>query len=104
MWACHATAKASVRACRAIGVEQGEQPVLVEQHKTDQDEAARQKMRDVEGEAIHHRLSDMKRSSVASRPSISATPMKSGTRNTRIFATVVSNRASMAPAAASLPA
>ncbi len=64
--------------------------------------AAGEQMRDVEGEAVHHKLRDTKSSSVPSRPSISAAPRKSGTRNTRILAIEVSNTASRKPPTASL--
>ena len=43
-------------------------------------------MRDVEGDAVHHRLRETNSRRVASRPSISAAPRNSGTRNTRILA------------------
>src|SRR5687767_1548525 len=75
--------------------------VLVQQHEAHQHEAACEEMRDVEGEAIHQAACVTKSSSVASKPSISAAPRKSGTRNTRIFAIEVSNTASKKPPAAS---
>src|SRR5262249_10990910 len=59
-------------------------------------------MRDIEIEAVHQKLPDTKRSSVASNPSIRAAPRNSGTRNTRILAIEVSNKANSTPPTASL--
>src|SRR5207302_7925111 len=85
-------------------VEQRIKPVLVQHHEADQDERACERMRDVEGEAVHlhQKLLDTNSSSVPSRPSISAAPRNCGTRKTRIFAVAVSNSASEKPATASL--
>ena len=84
-------------------VEQRVEPVLVELHEAHQHQRAGQHMRDVEGEAAHQRLRETNSRSVASRPSISAAPRNSGTRNTRILAIEVSNSASRKPPTASLP-
>src|SRR3984957_9469526 len=85
-------------------VEQRIKPVLVQHHEADQDKSAGQRVRDVEGEAVHlhQKLLDTKSRSVPSKPSISAAPRNCGTRNTRIFAVAVSNTASKKPATASL--
>ena len=85
-------------------VEQRIEPVLVQHHEADQDQPAGQRMRDVEGEAVHlhQKLLDTNSNSVPSRPSISAAPRNCGTRNTRIFAVAVSNSARKKPAIASL--
>ena len=83
-------------------VEQAEHAVLVQQHEAHQHQAAGEQVGDVEGEAVHHTLRETNRSSVASRPSISAAPRKSETRNTRILAIAVSNTASRKPPTASL--
>ena len=45
----------------------------------------------------HQKLRETKSSSVAEKPSISAAPRNSGTRNTRILAMLVSNNASRKP-------
>src|SRR5260221_3392789 len=85
-------------------VEQRIKPVLVQHHEADQDEPARERMRDVEGEAVHlhQKLLDTNSSSVPSKPSISAAPRNWGTRKTLIFAVAVSNSARKKPATASL--
>ena len=85
-------------------VEQRIKPVLVQHHEADQDEPAGERMRDVEGEAVHlhQKLFDTNRRRVPSRPSMSAAPRNCGTRKTRIFAVAVSNSARKKPAAASL--
>ena len=82
-------------------VHQAGHAVLVEQHEAHQHETAGQQVRDVEGEAVHQPARVTNSSSVARKPSISAAPRKSGTRNTRIFAIAVSNTASTKPPAAS---
>src|ERR1700738_200557 len=85
-------------------VEQRIKPVLVQHHEADQDQPAGERMRDVEVEAVHlhQKLRDTNRSSVPSKPSISAAPRNWGMRKTRIFAVAVSNSASKKPATASL--
>src|SRR5258706_4251739 len=85
-------------------VEQRIKSVLVQHHEADQDEAAGQRMRDVEGEAVHlhQKLLDTNRRSVPSKPSMSAAPRNCGMRNTLILAVAVSNSARKKPAAASL--
>src|SRR5258705_12955731 len=85
-------------------VEQRIKPVLVQHHEADQDEAAGQRMRDVEGEAVHlhQKLLETNNRSVPSRPSMSAAPRNCGTRKTLIFAAAVSNSARKKPATASL--
>ena len=85
-------------------VEQRIEPVLIQHHQADQHQPAGQRMRDVEGEAVHlhQKLLDTNRSRVPSRPSISAAPRNCGTRKTRIFAVAVSNSARKKPATASL--
>src|SRR5258705_11374179 len=83
-------------------VEQRIKPVLVQHHEADQDEAACERVRDVEREAVHQRLLDTKRRSVPSRPNMRAAPRNCGTRKTLIFAVAVSNSARKKPAAASL--
>src|ERR1700730_10160831 len=85
-------------------VEQSEHAILIEEHKADEDHAAGQNVRGVEGERPHQKLREMKSSSVASRPSMSAAPRKSGTRKTRILAIDVSNSARRNPPTTSLPA
>src|SRR5581483_10863229 len=87
---------------QGIDVQKRVKPVLVKLHETDQHQGPGQQMRDVERDAAHQKLPDTKRSSVASRPSISAAPRNSGTRNTRILAIEVSNTASKAPSTATL--
>src|SRR5262249_33775081 len=67
-----------------------------------QHQRACKQVSNVEGQAAHHRLRETNRRSVARRPSISAAPRNSGTRNTRIFAIDVSNSASSVPATVSL--
>ena len=83
-------------------VEQRIEAVLIEQHEADQHQAAGEKMRDVEGEALHFRVLETNSSSAPRKPSISAAPTKSGTRKTRILAMLVSNTPSATPATASL--
>src|ERR1700674_5030439 len=80
-------------------IEQRIKPVLVQHHEADEDEATGQRMRDVEGEAVHlhQKLLDTNSSSVPSRPSMSAAPRNCGTRKTRIFAVAVSNSARWRP-------
>ena len=84
-------------------VEKRIKAVLIEQDEADEHEAAGEQMGKVEGETFHQRLAETKRSNTARKPSMRATPTKSGTRKTRILAMVVSNRASNNPATASLP-
>src|SRR5437763_17193740 len=84
-------------------IEQRVEAVLVKLQEAHQHQRAGEQMGDVEGQTAHHRLRDTNRSSVAKSPSISAAPRNSGTRNTRIFAIDVSNKASRNPPAASLP-
>ena len=84
-------------------VEQPEHAVLVEQHEAHQHQAAGQHVRDVERRPAHQKLRDTNSSSVPSRPSMSAMPRKSGTRNTRILAIEVSNSTSRKPPTTSLP-
>ncbi len=86
-----------------IDVEQRVEAVLIEQHEAHQHQRAGEKVRDVELDAVHQKLPDTKRRSVASRASIKAAPMNSGTRNTRILAIEVSNTASRKPPTASFP-
>jgi len=83
-------------------VDQCKEAILVQHHETDQHQATGQQMSDVEGEAVHQRLLETNRRSVASRASMSAAPRKSGTRKTRILAMAVSNKARRKPLAASL--
>src|SRR5690606_9983624 len=84
------------------GVQRRVDPVLVDHHEADQDEAPGQEVRDVEIQPMHrYRLLETKSRRVPSSPRISATPRKSGTRKTRILAIDVSNSASSAPPAAS---
>ena len=59
-------------------------------------------MRDVEGEARHFSVRETNSSSAPRKPSISAAPTKSGTRNTRILAMLVSNTPSATPATSEL--
>src|SRR5262249_17818842 len=84
------------------GVKEAEHAVLVEQHEAHQDEPSGKEMRDIEDEPVHQRLRETKSRSVPSSPSMSATPMKLGSRKTRILAMVVSNTARRAPPTASL--
>ena len=83
-------------------VEQRVKAVLIEQHEADQHQAARQQMRDVEGEALHFRVLETNNSSAPRKPSIRAAPTKSGTRKTRILAMLVSNTPSATPASREL--
>ena len=85
-------------------VEQRVEPVLVELQEAHQHQRAGQQMGDVEDQARASRGS-VKRTAAGSpsRPSISAAPRNSGTRNTRILAIDVSNSASRNPPTASLP-
>ena len=84
-------------------IEQRVEPVLIDQHEADQHQRAGEQMGDVEGQAVHggYRLPETNSNNVASRPSISAAPRNSGTRNTRILAIAVSNTASSSPKPAS---
>jgi hypothetical protein len=84
-------------------VEQRIKPILVEFQEANQHQEAGEQMGDVEVDPGHQKLADTKRNSVASSPSINATPRNSGTRNTRILAIDVSNRARRKPPTASLP-
>ena len=86
-------------------VEQRVKPVLVEQHEAHQHQRAGEQMGDVEGEVVHvaYRLPETNNNRVASRPSISAAPRNSGTRNTRILAIAVSNTASRRPSPRASP-
>ena len=88
---------------RRVDVEQRVEPVLIKFEEADQHQRAGEQMGDVEIDPAHQKLPDTKRRSVANRPSISATPRNSGTRNTRILAIEVSNSASRKPPTASLP-
>ena len=88
---------------KCVHVEQGVKAVLIKLEETDQHKRAGEQMGDVEIDPAHQKLPDTNRNSVASRPSISATPRNSGTRNTRILAIEVSNSASKKPPTASLP-
>src|SRR4029078_1583359 len=85
-------------------VEQRVKPILVQHHEADQNESAGKSTGDVEVEAVHlhQKLLETNKSSVPSRPCISAAPRNCGTRKTRIFAVAVSNSASKKPAMASL--
>ncbi len=85
-------------------VEQRIEPVLIQHHQADQHQSAGQRVRNVEGEAVHlhQKLLETNSSRVPSRPSMNAAPRNCGTRNTRIFAVAVSNSASRKPASASL--
>src|SRR5260370_28605102 len=83
-------------------VEQRIEPVLIELEKAHQHQRTCEQVSDVERQAAHHRLRETNSRSVASRPSISAAPRNSGTRNTRILAIDVSNSASSAAATVSL--
>ncbi len=103
MKACQATEAASTKACSGIDVEQRVQPILIKFEEADQHQRAGEQMGDIEINPAHQKLPDTKRKSVASRPSISAAPRNSGTRNTRILAIDVSNSASRKPPTASLP-
>ena len=78
-------------------VEQRVKAVLVKQHEADQHQAARQEMGDVEREALHFRVLETNSSNAPRKPSIKAAPTKSGTRNTRILAMLVSNTPSATP-------
>src|SRR5436305_14876844 len=82
-------------------IQQRREPILVKQHETHQHQRAGEQVRDVEPKPAHHSPPDTKRSSVASRPSISAAPRNCGTRNTRILAIDVSKTASRMPPTAS---
>ena len=83
-------------------IEKRVQPRLVEQHEADEHERPGEQMGDVEGEAGHLSVRETNSSSAPRKPSMSAAPTKSGTRNTRILAMLVSNSASARPAMASL--
>ncbi len=83
-------------------VQEAVKPILVQKHQADQHQATGQQMRNVEGEAVHHKLRVTNSSSVPSSPNISAAPRNSGTRKTRILAIDVSNTASATPARVSL--
>ena len=85
-----------------IDVEQRVEPVLIEQHEAHQHQTAGEQMGDVEVEGAHQKPFDTNRRRVPSKPSISAAPRNSGTRNTRILAIEVSKTASSAPPTASL--
>src|SRR3954453_15645703 len=83
-------------------MQQRGQPHLIQHHEADQHQPARQRMGNVEGQAVrrdnrHHIPLETNSSSTPSRPSIRAAPRKLGTRNTRIFATDVSAIARQTP-------
>ena len=59
-------------------VEQAEHAILVEEHEADEHHAAGEHVRDVEVERSHQKLRETKSSSVASRPSMSASTEKFG--------------------------
>ena len=84
------------------GVDQGEHPVLVEQHEADQNHAAGEQVGDVELEAGAHIDLDTNSKSVPRKPSIKAPPRNSPTRNTRILAMVTSNTTRQVARSASL--
>src|SRR6266496_3397279 len=84
-------------------VEERIEPILVKLEEAHQHERACEQVGDVEGQTAHHSPRETNRRSVANRPSISAAPKNSGTRNTRILAIDVSNSASRKPPIASLP-
>src|SRR5690606_15682163 len=73
-------------------------------HEAEQHESAREEVRDVELQSAHQNILDTNRSSVPSRPSMSAAPRNSGTRKTRILAIAVSKSASSTPATVSFAA
>src|SRR5450756_2082752 len=97
------------RACQHAGVdrkeiEQREHPVLIEEQETHEDHRPRKKMGNIAIERIHRGTLETNNKIVPSRPSMSATPIKSGTRNTRILATAVSNTTRRKPNAATFAA
>src|ERR1035441_8915211 len=73
-------------------IEQREHPVLIEQQEAHEDHGAREEMSNIAIERAHRCTLETNNRIVPSRPSMSATPRNSGTRNTRILATAVSNR------------
>src|SRR5206468_5363377 len=83
-------------------LQQRKHAVLVQQQEAHQHQPAGQEVGDVELQVCHQRASVTNISKVASRASISPAPRKTGTRNTRILATLLSKNASMKPARASL--
>src|SRR6516165_10909274 len=85
-----------------VNIKKRIEPVLIKFEQTHQDQRSSKQMRDIEVDAVHQKLPDTKRSSVANNPSISAAPRNSGTRNTRILAIEVSNSAISTPPTASL--
>src|SRR6185369_12653184 len=83
-------------------VDEAEHAVLIKQHEADENQAAGEQVCNIQRKAIHYIPRETNSSSAASRPSISAAPRKSETRNTRILATAVSKTANMNPPIASL--
>src|SRR5262245_4697838 len=82
-------------------VEQRAHAVLIQQHEADEHHAAGEQVSDVVAECPHRyklRVTNIK--SAPRSASINEAPRNSGTRKTRIFAMVVSNNASNAPATA----
>src|ERR1035441_7809427 len=64
----------------------------IEQQEAHEDHGAREEMSNIAIERAHRCTLETNNRIVPSRPSMSATPRNSGTRNTRILATAVSNR------------
>src|SRR5208337_1992682 len=75
-------------------VEQCEHTILIQQQETHQHQRAREQMRNIAVERCHPHTLDTNSIIVPRSPNMSATPRKSGTRNTRILAMAVSNRTS----------
>src|SRR5262249_4775128 len=69
-----------------VDIEQRIETILVKLQEAHQHEGAGKHVSNIEGNAVHQRLRDTNRRSVARSPSINAAPRNSGTRNTRIFA------------------
>ena len=97
-----ANGEAETHRMQGENVEETIEAILIKEDQTDQHQAAGQQMRDIEGEAVHQTLRVTNSNNVPSSPSINATPRNSGTRNTRILATVVSKTARRTPASVSL--
>src|SRR5271169_6825538 len=71
-------------------IKQGEHSILIQQQEAHEHQGAREEMGDIAVEGSHPRTLDTNSIIVPRSPSISATPRKSGTRNTRILAMAVS--------------
>src|SRR5271169_6412021 len=73
-------------------IEQCKHAILIQQQEAHEHQGAREQMGNIAVESRHPRTLDTNSIMVPRSPSMSATPRKSGTRNTRILAMAVSKR------------